>query len=490
MSGRKSCEVSGLLSRGAETRKTSENSFKNTLNIVERELATALEKHKENMKFLNQCELAFSAEAESELAEEVTQLSALHKKVVSSVQNQDFSLSKIKAESEKIELRLTEIDQTTAKIHQSIRGKNDYCDSEYKQANQLLNELKSIASNRNQLASEANKMKTAGVLQAEQSINSYKQVQKYQREVEKLNEKARQIVELRQKAAEASAYLLSTIDGISPEHGNKFMKNEYAQVLDMKNRVTSLSEQELVSQFDQLQGEISKFQNTLLEKVMAFEKERDETGLMLSEVEALLTQDSFYEPLDYLKNKENAKKIILCNFLTEYASGEYVAEIQQTLQEGKKAFQEESFSVSREKSDALRSILERATDYANLKQENMIKAASVTIDIRDVMRTFNYKANATVIDGNPANGFSLVCTIGDETINFDKVYVRDDGKVQLEVDHTESASGTCRPRWTKLQEAFLEKGIPMTDVKKNNRSILYGNRQQSQNSVTEERKRM
>lgn len=489
MSGRKSCEVSGLLSRGSETRKTSENSFKKVLNTAEKELKKWTKEHNETIIFLNESKLAFSQEAESELSDEVAQILAMYKNVVESVDNQNYSLVEIREKNFKLEVRLEEIDEESAKIHDTIRGKSHYCDEEYRQANELLKELKSIASKRNQLASEANRIKTASALQAEQSSNSCKQVKKYQEEVERLNEKARKIVELRQKAEEATAYLLSAIESISPEQGNKFMKNEYAQVLGIKDTVTSLSQQELVSQFDVLQGEISKFQNKLLEKVMDFEKERDETELILSEVEVLLTQDSFYDPLDYIKNKDNAKKIVLCDFLNEYGSCQYVGEIQQTFQEAKKAYQKETFSLSKEKSEALRAILEKATEYGNLKQENMIKTAHLTLDVRELMRNLNYSAKATAIGGNPSNGFSLVCTIGDETINFDKVLIDDDGKVQLEVDHTESASGTCGTRWNNLQQEFLNKGIPMTDVLKNNHSILYGKKQQTQTSATEVRKK-
>ena len=93
-------------------------------------------------------------------------------------------------------------------------------------------------------------------------------------------------------------------------------------------------------------------------------------------------------------------------------------------------------------------------------------------DIRNVMRNLKYEASASIIDGDIRKGFRITCKVGDEIIDFEKVIIDDEGKVTMDIDHTESVNGTCGVKWTDLQREFAEQGIFVEDVKKNGASVI------------------
>lgn len=484
MSGRKACEVTGLLSRGTETRKVAIDGYLNTFNSCQEDIINFNTKEKDYLNFINNFNPDFSNEALNELSNEVEEIKNAVSKLKKSAPNKTFSFDNIKSKTATLDKELQEADDETVSIHQAIKGKSHYCTPEYERADKVLAIYKNNGNERNKLKNEINNLKSQASLQLEQTKTLKSQLEEYQKQCLKLNVKAGKIVELRTKANDAQEFLVKSVDGINSINAEKFMATEYKEILNIKQKATSLSEKELVDQFNNLQSQVAKFQSDLQALVFAFETLRDETGVILEETKSLLTQDAFYEPMDYLKNKDKGTVVRLLDFLDTYANGEYVQEINSLTQKATQSFTNEDFKSSQNASNDLRKLIEKATAYANLKQENMLKNTYLAADIRNVMRGLNYAANAKPIDGNPANGFKVTCTVGDEVIDFDKIFVDDDGNVTTSVDHTESTSGTCGSSWKNIQKAFVDNDIPLADVTKNGRSVIFPGRQTGQQTQT------
>ena len=55
--------------------------------------------------------------------------------------------------------------------------------------------------------------------------------------------------------------------------------------------------------------------------------------------------------------------------------------------------------------------------------------------------------------------------------------VDEEGKIKIDIDHTESRKGNCGTTWKNLKDKFEEEGIMIQDITKNNRSVLYNSSQ-------------
>ena len=98
-------------------------------------------------------------------------------------------------------------------------------------------------------------------------------------------------------------------------------------------------------------------------------------------------------------------------------------------------------------------------EYAVFLQENMLKSAYMAVDIRRVMAEFNYKVSAKMIDGNPKNGWRVTARQGGETIQFDRVYINEEGTPEIGIDHTLAPGASCKDEWKGFMSALDEKGI-------------------------------
>ncbi len=479
MSGKKAGQVSNLLSKGEQTRKVSTDNFNEVLSSCEKEVNSLNSKLDEiKIESLNiKCE--FSTEALSEFGSET-------KMVLTQFNNINIDdnggggcsskLDSIKKENKKLNGELNILDKQAEVLRSSIRYKNDYCDAEYRQAQGIKSEYDKIATHRNALAEKAKQVKSLATLDF-QNANSKLQARKnLLKQVEQINQKAKDIVALREKASDIKQFVDKSISEINIDNAKKFMPNALNDILQISSKLNTMNDNEVVSNFSKIEENISLFKNELLVKKEAFEKEKAQTLSSIDENNKLLVFDKYYNPLQYSKDPENTKPIDLTEFMTSYVDGQYLSEIKDGLMKAKVSFDKEDFATSQKISADVRVIIENAIAYANIKQENLLKNIMLATDIRNVMIGLNYKAKTSFIDDNLANGIRVTCTIGDEIIDFEKIYIEDDGNVVMDIDHTESVTGTCGTRWEDLQKTFLENDILLQDVKKNGSSILARNK--------------
>ena len=73
----------------------------------------------------------------------------------------------------------------------------------------------------------------------------------------------------------------------------------------------------------------------------------------------------------------------------------------------------------------------------------MLQKAELAAAMQTVMADLRYDITMEIIDDNPNDGFRMVCSIGDEIIDFEKIDIDSDGKIIVDVDHQEARGGTC-----------------------------------------------
>ena len=89
------------------------------------------------------------------------------------------------------------------------------------------------------------------------------------------------------------------------------------------------------------------------------------------------------------------------------------------------------------------------------------------------------------------DGFNIKLTMGDEIIDFEP-RINSDGTSSLNIDHQESISGSCGTTMEKVMKALQGKGILITDILKNGKSVVFKDKtssSKSSNSQNKERAR-
>lgn len=489
MSGRKASEVNGLLSRGDETRKVSISNFNNVISKCQKEINENNDEYEDKYNSIKNMNLDFSKEATQELSVEVADIEKRFKHIKGSISLKRANLSEITNKNSAFNDKLKSLDDETTQLYNKVRGKSDYCDAEYNRANQILNEYVNIANSRNSLSNDAKNIASRTNIDIQNILGKYKELEDLKQTAKKINQKAEEIVKLREKASEIKTFIENRINNIDDSLAKKFLNNDYDEIINLVNETTKLDDKSIISKFNKAEEKISLFINELASKIAEFEQKKAETQALIEENESLFIFDKFYDPLDYLKNEDDAVAKTLEEFLTEYANKEYIDDIISGINMSNQLLEKEDFVKSQEKSNEVRQLIEKAISYANIKQENLIKNVHLAEDIRNVMIKLNYKAKTSILGGNIGNGLKVTCTVGDETIDFDKILIDDNGEVVMDIDHTESVTGTCHLKWEELQKEFVNNGIMLQDVTKNGKSVIYRSKTQTTNTADKEQQR-
>jgi hypothetical protein len=472
MSQKKAADVNALLARGTEARKAGEINFSNIIASSKETIQRCELEYNSILKSLAAVQYKFSEEALIEFPTEIGQVEQQVTNTKSALQTKGYPIATIDNEVNHIERRLSELDREADDLREIVRIKQHYCDPEYAKADEIVNEYRKIAKMRNEIAERAKFMSSQASIDLLTAQNSHKQMEGLLESVAKLNQKAKAVIVLRQEAAKAKTFIANELKSIDERIAKKFMAQEYIQVQELSKAIMDMNDREILNQFKRTEEKISLFKNQLQQKYAAFEAERVEATAYVSEVEALREKDAFYHPMEYAKNRENAGVISLLTFLADYAKGEYIAEINDGIAKSQAELQTENFQAAKARADAVRTTIEKAVSYANLKQESILKNIFMAVDIRNVMRKLNYQTDTSIIDDDITKGFRITCKAGDELIDFEKVLVDEKGKVTMDIDHTESVSGNCGEKWGALQAEFAQSGIMIQDVLKNGRSVI------------------
>lgn len=487
MSGRKASEVSSLLSRGAEARRAGQTNF----NSITSSSKSNIEKKEKEIKSIvddiKNINLNISSDAKNEFSEEAKQLGddleSIKKKAILKGYDVNFIDSGIK----EVTSKLKRADNESAELRNIIRAKPHYCDPEYARADKLVKEYRDINRLQNSIKDKANRLSNEIDVDLSNTKALLSQAKGIEKNIQELNKKAIEVVNLRKEANKAKDFIVSMVSDIDSSIANKFMKNEYEEVVKLKDKLLNSEDKYVIENINNISEKISIFKNNLQKIHEEFEAKKSEAEQTLKSVEESILKNKFYNPMEFIKNDKEAKQIELFTFLNIYVKGQFVNEIEEGINNAQDLINKENFEGANDISKSTMELIEKAVNYATVKQENILKNAYIALDIRNVMRNMNYKTNASIIDNDITNGFRITCEVGDELIDFDKVFVDDDGKPTIDIDHTESVSGTCANKWPAIQQGLADAGIFVKDITKNGVSVIDKNRKIENHHVRETR---
>ena len=461
MSGKKSTQVKDLLSKGDQARKAGEGNWANRICAGSLELKGNQEKIELYYRQVQQDKFVLSSDCIRQFPLESKKLEEQRKKLRSKAHhNYTGHIEKIKSGRKEIEKNLQEADKESESIRKSIAGKYDYCNSEYRRAETVVLKYKRAAKQRDAVIKEMDHAVKMSEAECIEFRNAARQMEQLREKMRKLEEKSRRIIQLRKKAAEAKSYLRKSINEIDEALAGKFMAAEFEELKRQVGRTERMADAEVVNKLTSVSERIGVFRAELDRQYAAFLEEQQKTAAGISQLKGLLEADGYYEPTDYLKNGNQAKKHLLLSYIEDYGNREeLIREIENGIRDAEDAYEREAFAEARDLTEAADEKIHQAMEYAVFLQENMLKSAYMAVDIRRVMAEFNYKVSAKMIDGNPKNGWRVTARQGGETIQFDRVYINEEGTPEIGIDHTLAPGASCQDEWKGFMSALDEKGI-------------------------------
>ena len=475
MSGRKASEVSSVLNRANKSRNVFDENITRGLNILKEKI---VEYGREFFIVEGMSISEFSIDAKKELSNEVEIVLRKYKDVeIINKKNYTSVYNEYKNKNEELDKKVRKNDKEVKKIFDSIKGKNWYCDQEYKDAEEVEKSYRKISNEKNTLEKNLNKTNgeielLKGELQAAKKVKN-----QINEEIKKINEKAKNIIEIRNQANSVKVYINNEINDIDKNIAEKFLKEGYFEIVQILKEIETTSNEEIVKNVGRYEEKISNYKGELNKKYQEFLKIKSECEIKIQNLKNKINEKRLYRPMDYYKSESKAEKIGLITYLKEFVKGEYVEKIESKMKRLESALNSEEFDYILANEKEIDNLVDEAITYSKLKFDQQMKTIDVTFGIRKVMRNLGYQVEARKINGDINNGFRVVAKVGDETIDFDEVNVDEEGKIKIDIDHTENRKGNCGTTWKNLKDKFEEEGIMIQDITKNNRSVLYNSSQ-------------
>ena len=155
MSGRKASEVSSVLNRANKSRNVFDENIIKSLNILK---GKTVEYEREYFVVENMSISEFSVDAKKELSNEVEIVLRKYKNVeIINKKNYTSVYNEYKNKNEELDKKVRENDKEVKKIFDSIKGKDWYCDREYRDAEKVEKSYREISNEKNTLENNLNK---------------------------------------------------------------------------------------------------------------------------------------------------------------------------------------------------------------------------------------------------------------------------------------------------------------------------------------------
>lgn len=479
MSGRKSSEVNGLLARGRDARNAGTGNFLNSFHLL-KAISSNQKEIEEIHDRIDSQKLEITPESKQEFPQESKQIQEQFDNIKKENVKVDYTkdIKEAEAEKRRIDEELQSADQEQDRIAARIRSKSHYCDNEYRDARKLVKKYQENAEAKTSLMTKIARM----FQDSKQKLLKKKNLDSRREQVvsksKELNEKAAKITELRKKAVDAKSYIQDAFRKIDTGLAEKFMKTGYAALKKEVDSFKSLVDAAVVEKVSHLSEEISIFSNQLDQRysdyLARFEEVED---AIKGNKNSLGTGSASYaDPMDYAKNKEDASKISVLDYLKEYSDKhDLIDAINNGIKKAEDLFEAENFDAAEQQAEENTKMIEQAQEYASLLQEHMITNYYTVKDMRRVMKQMGFEVGAYKIDGHIKNGWTISASNPNgEKIDFTKIYVDDEGKPKIDIDH--KTTGDCPAKWSEITAAFEEIGVFMETIKMENGKIVMDKR--------------
>ena len=390
---------------------------------------------------------------------------------LSKVKLNENEATEIKSKLSDLDRQLQSADNEAESIRHSIMYKSHYCDDEYRRAQILVRDYENLRRQRVDLQNRSNRAAQS----ASQTLNKLRADSNRLTDLKKQLEEMNAVAKKRKQADTMRGELRSQLNSIEKSWAEKFFAGDYKALQSDVEKAIAAGDDGLIKNFNGVYSTVAAFKTKLQARVEQWKREKADAEGLLNEVEALSKLELF-EPIDYYNAGEGAQRAELFDYINRYGGKDLRTGYRKALDEAKALIGKEKFVESIDKLKAASELVMDARNVGIKLQENMIKKTELAGAIQEVMVELRYDVELNITNDNPNDGFSITCSIGDETINFDRVDIDDTGKVIIDIDHHEAIGGTCNTSWQAISKRMNVAGIPVTDVLKNDRSILYPQR--------------
>ena len=474
MSGKKNSEVAAVLRQGEDVRRMSDRTFNDQIEKSLDNFRQCMKKIKSLQSDAEKLNANVSAEAETMFGDKAkSQLKAFEdlKAALSKVKLNASEDKNIKSTLNDLDRQLSDADREADAIRNIIRTKPHYCDDEYRRAQQLVGRYGSLRDQRSALQTRANQVSQSASRTLNQIRADSNQLSDMIKQLDDMNDVAKK----RKQANEMRDELRRQLDGIDKSWATKFFSSEYAELKSDVERESKGNDEAVINKFNGVFGSISTFKTKLQARVELWKRQKADAEGMLDEVEGLATLE-LVEPIDYYNEGADAQRTEMFDYINRYGGKDLRTGYQRELDAARDLIRDEKFLEGIDKLKRASELVMEARDVGIKLQDSMLKKIELAGAIQDVMSDLRYQVGLSIVNDNPNDGFKLTCSIGDETINFDRVDIDADGKIIIDVDHHESVGGTCGATWKDISKRLNEEGIPVTDVLKGDRSVLHPER--------------
>ena len=144
--------------------------------------------------------------------------------------------------------------------------------------------------------------------------------------------------------------------------------------------------------------------------------------------------------------------------------------------------EKEDFDLAYSLIEQTNEILLSEQNTLNKEYERVIKQVEYSKKVAETGKDLGYNVKISADENGIQDGINIKLTMGDEIIEFEP-RVDDSGNFSLNIDHTESVSGTCGNTMEKMKNALQSNGVFIVDILKNGSSVIYKDRKLTSKST-------
>lgn len=460
MSGRSRASVSQVLANGRQLRQELNRNLNNNIN-------SNIDKNKNaifNLEKMQNVANEISLDIDSEIKDrdDIKELEEIIKKF----ENEKVKIKKMRPETlfdeiskkERIETKIENLNKQIQEI-----SKRAYWDrwDDYDEANRINSQYWAENNKLNTLPAEINrklKINTQRVFEAESILRNLESIQK------EFKIKTKNIIN-----SNKFDYVKELFDNIDKNIAQKFMSDEYK---NLEKEFFSTDKNNIESKFNFLKSNLENFTEELRNRYNTFIFKKEKAESMFKEFEETQSSYNLNNIESYIKNQEDLMDMY--TFAETYkVNGVSKENFEGNFNRIKKLLQEEKFDEAYLLTKKANEDLIKEQNILNKEYERILKQTEYAKRVAEAVRDAGYKKiKISSSEDGIQDGINIKLTIGDEIIDFEP-RIDSEGKYSLDIDHTESVSGTCQNKMKEVMKILLGKGILISDIIKEGQSLVF-----------------
>ena len=460
MSGRSRASVSQVLANGRQLRQELNRNLNNNIN-------SNIDKNKNaifNLEKMQNVANEISLDIDSEIKDrdDIKELEEIIKKF----ENEKAKIEKMRPETlfdeiskkERIEAKIENLNKQIEEI-----SKRAYWDrwDDYDEANRINSQYWAENNKLNTLPAEINrklKINTQRVFEAESILRNLESIQK------EFKIKTKNIIN-----SNKFVYVKELFDNIDKNIAQKFMSSEYKS---LEKEFFSVDKNNIESKFNFLKSSLENFTEELSNRYNTFLFKKEKAEGIFKDFEETQNEYKLNHIESYIRNEEDF--IDMYSFAETYkVNGVSKENFAENFNRIKKLLQEEKFDEAYLLTEKANEDLIKEQNILNKEYERILKQTEYAKRVAEAVRDAGYKKIKILSsEDGIQDGINIKLIIGDEIIDFEP-RIDSEGKYSLDIDHTESVSGTCQNKMKEVMKILLGKGILISDIIKEGQSLVF-----------------